>query len=185
MTCGPPPQHPATRGGDRGTPVHGHAPRHAGSDGAPAATPMPAAPMSSAYRVLHDPEGHHDGEIPLDRALHERMLKDVLGWPAAPALRPADLELIALQLTGAAHAVADDVRHTAEQLTDGHTARTLAGVVLTEAEHRLAAGLQATVRCAQGRARLVRALYEQLDRLTEAEPRPVRAPLGTAAHHRH
>ncbi|WP_338014484.1 DUF6415 family natural product biosynthesis protein [Streptomyces sp. CB00455] len=99
----------------------------------------------------------------------------MLGWSADPDLRPAGVEQIALQLTGAAHAVAADVRHAAEQLTDGHTARILACVVLAEAGHRLAAGPQGTVRCAQGYARLVRVLYEHLDRLTEAAPRPVRA----------
>ncbi|KJY17224.1 restriction endonuclease HaeIII, partial [Streptomyces katrae] len=41
-------------------------------------------------------------------------------------------------------------------------------VVLDEADRRLSAAPDGTVLCAQGRARLIRALYERLDRLTEA-----------------
>ncbi|AYV32811.1 hypothetical protein EES41_39255 (plasmid) [Streptomyces sp. ADI95-16] len=151
MTYRPPPRHPVTRGDGRTTPESGHV-------------------------ALYDPEGHLNGELPLDRAFHERVVKAVLGWPADPGLCPADLEQITLQLTGAAHVVADDVRHAAGQLTGGHTARILAAAVLAEAQHRLAADPQGTVRCAQGHARLVRTLYEHLDHLTEAaRRRPVKA----------
>ncbi|EDX20917.1 DUF6415 family natural product biosynthesis protein [Streptomyces sp. Mg1] len=163
MTYRPPPRYPVTRGEGRTTPEWGQVP---GTSRRLLPTPAPAPPLSSAHIALYDPEGHLDGEFPLDRASHERMVKAVLGWPADPGLRPADLEQITLLLTGAAHAVADDVRHAAGQLTDGHTARTLAAAVLAEARHRLAAAPQDTVACAQGRARLVRTLYEHLDHLT-------------------
>ncbi len=46
--------------------------------------------------------------------------------------------------------------------------RALADVVLREVEGRLSATLEGTVRCVQSRARLVRALYERLDRLEAA-----------------
>lgn len=131
--------------------------------------------MSSTHLVLHDPEGHLEGELPLDRVPHECLVKAVLGWTGDPGLRPADIQQIVLQLTGAARAVAGDVRRAADQLPADHPARALADVVLTEAERRLSASLQGTVRCAQGRARLVRALYERLDRLAETAARPVRA----------
>ncbi|MEU6400713.1 DUF6415 family natural product biosynthesis protein [Streptomyces cinnamoneus] len=131
--------------------------------------------MSSTHLALHDPEGHLEGELPLDRVPHEALVKAVLGWTGDPGLRPADIQQIALQLTGAARAVADDVHRAADQLPADHPARTLADVVLAEAERRLSAALQGTVRCAQGRARLVRALYERLDRLAETAARPVRA----------
>ncbi|MFE9845098.1 DUF6415 family natural product biosynthesis protein [Streptomyces goshikiensis] len=135
--------------------------------------------MSSTHIALYDPEGHLNRELPLDRASHEHLVTAVLGWPAGPGPRPADLEQITLLLTGAAHVVADDVRHAAEQLTGGHTARALAAAVLAEARHRLAAAPQDTVACAQGHARLVRTLYEHLDHLTEAAPRrPVRTWRG-------
>ncbi|MEV4190899.1 restriction endonuclease, partial [Streptomyces toxytricini] len=66
--------------------------------------------MSSRHLALHDPEGHLEGELPLDRSTHERLAKAVLGWTGETGLQPADLQQIALQLTGAARAVADDVR---------------------------------------------------------------------------
>ncbi|MFE0580266.1 DUF6415 family natural product biosynthesis protein [Streptomyces sp. NPDC058874] len=130
----------------------------------------------SAHLVLHDPAGLLEGELPLDRTTHENLAKAVLGWADAPGLPAADLQQIALQLTGAARAVAGDVRRAADQLPADHPARALADVVLAEANRDLAAAPHGTVRCAQARARLVRALYERLDRLTEAAaPRPIRA----------
>lgn len=44
----------------------------------------------------------------------------------------------------------------------------LADVVLLEADGRLSTTIEGTVRCVQNRARLVRALYERLDRLDAA-----------------
>ncbi|MFF2779898.1 DUF6415 family natural product biosynthesis protein [Streptomyces sp. NPDC058052] len=124
--------------------------------------------MSSRHLALHDPEGLLEGELPLDRSTHERLAKAVLGWTGETGLQPADLHQIALQLTGAARAVAADVRRAADQLPADHAARALADVVLDEADRRLSAAPDGTVLCAQGRARLIRALYERLDRLTEA-----------------
>lgn len=131
--------------------------------------------MSGTYLVLHDPEGHLEGELPLDRRSHESLAKAVLRWTVDPGLRPADLQQIALQLTGAARAVADDLRRAADQLPEDHAARALADVVLHEADRDLSAAPNGTVRCAQTRAHLIRALYERLDRLTETGARPVRA----------
>ncbi|MEV8103156.1 restriction endonuclease [Streptomyces sp. NPDC088135] len=132
--------------------------------------------MSSQHTVLHDPDGIVESGLPLDRGPHECLAKAALAWTGAADLRPADLQQVALQLTGAARAVADDVRRTADLLPEDHRARALADIVLAEAERRLSLPLDGTVRCAQGRARLVRALYERLDRLAEIAPRPVRAP---------
>ncbi|MFF5435456.1 restriction endonuclease [Streptomyces griseofuscus] len=130
--------------------------------------------MSSTHLVLHDPEGRLD-TIPLDRELHKALVKAVLGWTGNPGLPPADLQQIALLLTGAARAVAADVRRAADLLSEDHAARALADVVLEEADRRLSVPAEGTARCAQGRARLVRALYERLDRLVGAAPEPARA----------
>lgn len=46
----------------------------------------------------------------------------------------------------------------------------LAEIILREATGHLSAPIQGTARCAQNRARLVRALYERMDRLTEPLP---------------
>ncbi|MFL0021410.1 restriction endonuclease [Streptomyces sp. NBUL23] len=129
--------------------------------------------MSSRHLVLHDPEGHLEAKFPVDRAPHECLIKAVLGWTGDPGLTTADLQQIALLLTGAARAVADDVRRAADLLPDEHAARALADVVLDEVDGRLSVSVEGTVRCVQGRARLFRALYERLDRLVGAVPEPV------------
>uniref|UniRef100_UPI002F917D97 DUF6415 family natural product biosynthesis protein n=1 Tax=Streptomyces sp. NBC_01553 TaxID=2975877 RepID=UPI002F917D97 len=125
--------------------------------------------MSDTYTMLYDPHGLIEAELPLDRAPHEALVTAVLAWKN-PDLAPRDYEQIALQLTGHARAVAADVRHHAAALpkTDGRGA--LAEVVLREADGRLSAPLKGTARCVQNRARLVRALYTRLDRLTEPAP---------------
>ncbi|MFJ6861506.1 DUF6207 family protein [Streptomyces werraensis] len=94
--------------------------------------------------------------------------KAVLAWADQDALTARDLEQIALQLTGHARAVASDVRRRADQLPKDSGPRALADVVLREAEGRLSVAIEGTVRCVQNRARLVRALYERLDRLEAA-----------------
>ena len=88
----------------------------------------------------------------------------------SPDLAPRDYEQIALQLTGHARAVAADVRRHAAALPKSDGRGALAEVVLREADGRLAAPLEGTARCVQNRARLVRALYTRLDRLTEPAP---------------
>src|SRR4051812_48473209 len=104
--------------------------------------------MSSTHLVLHDPEGRLDAELPLDRELHKALVKAVLGWTGDPGLPPADLKQIALLLTGAARAVAVDVRRAADLLPDDHAARVLADVVLEEADRCLSVPLEGAPRCA-------------------------------------
>ncbi|MFD5372614.1 restriction endonuclease [Streptomyces sp. NPDC127103] len=125
--------------------------------------------MSGAYTVLHDPNGLIEAELPLDRAPHEALVTAVLAWND-PDLAPRDYEQIALQLTGHARAVASDVRRLAAALPKSNGRGALAEVVLREADGRLAVPLEGTARCVQNRARLVRALYTRLDRLTEPAP---------------
>ncbi|MFD4763765.1 DUF6415 family natural product biosynthesis protein [Streptomyces sp. NPDC058439] len=133
---------------------------------------------TSTHTVLYDPDGLIEAELPLDREPYESLVKAVLAWTGPDTLAERDYEQIALQLTGHARAVASDVRRRADQLAKDSGPRALADVVLKEAEGRLSATLEGTVRCVQNRARLVRALYERLDRL-EAALAPERvAPNG-------
>lgn len=132
--------------------------------------------MSSTPLVLHDPEGRLGTELPLDRELHKALVKAVLAWSGDPGLPPAELKQIVLLLTGAARTVAADVRRAADLLPEDHAARALADVVLEEADRRLSVPPEGTARCAQNRARLVRALYERLDRLVGVTPQAVAAP---------
>jgi hypothetical protein len=129
----------------------------------PSRRPSTTLPAGTA----HNP-GDIEGDLPLNREARRHLAQSVLGWTADPGFCPAQLQKIALQLSNAARALADDVRHAADQLHDDHPARALTDVVLTEASRRLAAGPQGTVRSVQGRARLVRALAERLDRLDAA-----------------
>ncbi|MEU5271913.1 DUF6415 family natural product biosynthesis protein [Streptomyces hygroscopicus] len=123
--------------------------------------------MTSTHTVLHDPQGRIEAELPLDREVHQRLITAVLGWSGDPGLHEGEYQQIALQLTAAARAVADDVRRTADRLPADHPARILAEHILDEAGRRLSKALQGTAGCVQGRARLCRALYGRLDRLTE------------------
>ncbi|MFD4577975.1 DUF6415 family natural product biosynthesis protein [Streptomyces sp. NPDC058417] len=123
---------------------------------------------TSSHTVLYDPDGLIEAELPLDREPYECLVKAVLAWTGEDTLAERDYEQIGLQLTGHARAVASDVRRRANQLPKSSGPRALADVVLREAEGRLSATLEGTVRCVQNRARLVRALYERLDRLEAA-----------------
>lgn len=117
--------------------------------------------MSDTHTVLYAPHGLIEAELRLGRAPYESLVTAGLAWKN-PHLTPRDYEQIALHLTGRARAVA------ALPKNDGRGA--LAEVVLREAAGRLSTPIEGTVRCVQNRARLVRALYERLDRLTEPLP---------------
>ncbi|MDQ1013414.1 HEPN domain-containing protein [Streptomyces sp. V4I23] len=123
---------------------------------------------TSSHTVLYDPDGLIEAGLPLDREPYECLVKAVLAWTGEDTLTTRDLEQIALQLTGHARAVASDVRRRADQLPKDSGPKALADVVLREAEGRLSTTIEGTVRCVQNRARLVRALYERLDRLDAA-----------------
>jgi endonuclease III len=123
---------------------------------------------TSTHTVLYDPDGLIEAGLPLDREPYECLVKAVLAWTGQDTLTARDLEQIALQLTGHARAVAADVRRRADQLPKDSGPKALADVVLREAEGRLSVPIDGTVRCVQNRARLVRALYERLDRLEGA-----------------
>ncbi|MFJ8028399.1 DUF6415 family natural product biosynthesis protein [Streptomyces sp. NPDC096311] len=133
---------------------------------------------TSTHTVLYDPDGLIEAELPLDREPYECLVKAVLAWTGEDTLAERDYEQIGLQLTGHARAVASDVRRRADRLPKSSGRRALADVVLREAEGRLSAPLEGTVRCVQNRARLVRALYERLDRLETAHAPESVAPSG-------
>ncbi|MEU6055923.1 restriction endonuclease [Streptomyces xanthochromogenes] len=118
----------------------------------------------SGYTVLYDPDGLLGAVLPLDREPHMALVKEVLGWEDMADVPTDDCLQIALQLTGHGRAVADDVRRLCATAEDVE-ARELAEVVLREADRRLSARRMGTVHCVQQRARMVRALYERLDRL--------------------
>lgn len=121
----------------------------------------------NGHTVLYDPEGRIDGQMPLDRATHERVVRAVLAWSDPAALRPDDYEQVGLLLTGAGHAVAADVRGHASRLPDDDGRRLFAEIVLGEADGRLSQRSR-NLHGVKNKARLLRALYERLDRLQDA-----------------
>lgn len=118
------------------------------------------------HGVLHDPEG--EIPVPLDQKMHTQLAGAVLVWNAADPLPPADYDQVAHLLSGAARAVAADVRRLADRLPADDGARVLAEVLLGETERRLSQPPRGSLHCAQHRARLVRGLYERRDRLEAA-----------------
>ncbi|MFC7796196.1 restriction endonuclease [Streptomyces cinereoruber] len=120
----------------------------------------------SSHTVLHDPHSLIEAQLPLDRAPYEALATAVLAW-TDPTLGVRDYEQIALQLTGHARALAADVARHAAALPKNGGRGALADVVLRETARRLSVPAAGTARCLQNRARLVRALYARLDRLTE------------------
>ncbi|MFB7900541.1 hypothetical protein ACFC1B_30010, partial [Streptomyces xiamenensis] len=82
---------------------------------------------------------------------------------------------IALVLTAHARAVAAEIHLRAMQLPEDDGRRALATVVLADTAWQLSVPIAGTARCAHDRARLVRALYERLDRLTQSPAPPAAA----------
>ncbi|MFJ8982688.1 restriction endonuclease [Streptomyces sp. NPDC102282] len=124
----------------------------------------------SGHTVLYDPEGLLGAELPLDREPHMALVKEVLGWEDMADVASGDCLQIALQLTGHGRAVAAEVRRLSADPAVPDEVRELAEVVLGEADRRLSSRRVGTVHCVQQRARIVRALYERLDRLNTAVP---------------
>jgi hypothetical protein len=123
---------------------------------------------TNTHTVLYDPEGLIEAELPLDREPHMCLVKAVLAWQAGTDIPPSDCEQIALQLTGHGRAVAADVWGYCGKLPVRSRTRLLTEMVLAEADRRLSAPFEGTPHCVRQRARMVRALYERLDRLAPA-----------------
>ncbi|MEV7676489.1 restriction endonuclease [Streptomyces sp. NPDC088752] len=121
----------------------------------------------SSHTVLHDPHGLIEAQLPLDRTPYETLVATVLAW-TSPTLTACDYEQIALQLTGHARALAADVARRAAALPKNDGRGALADVILRETNRRLSVPAVGTAQCVQNRARLIRALYARLDRLTDS-----------------
>ncbi|WP_438297810.1 restriction endonuclease [Streptomyces sp. HUAS TT7] len=129
--------------------------------------------MTDTFEVVFDPDGRITGELPPDRETHEQLVRTVLAW--SDLLDADGYEQVGLLLSGAGQVVADDVRRYAARLGDDDGKRLFAEIVLGEAAGRLPRR-SSTLRSVQNKARLIRALYERLDRLVEAAPEPVETP---------
>jgi hypothetical protein len=131
--------------------------------------------MSSTHHVLYDPEGHLTAELPPDRETHEQVVRTALAWTSPKDVPAADVVEIGHLLAGAARVVADEVRVHADRLPEDDGRRLFAELILQEADGRLSQPCTSLNRV-QNRARLIRALYERLDRLETAVPAGNAAP---------
>ncbi|MFD0306424.1 restriction endonuclease [Streptomyces sp. NPDC127119] len=124
----------------------------------------------NGHTVPHGPHGRIGAEMPPpDRTMHEHLVRAVLTWSDPAALQPGDYEQVGLLLTGAAYAVAADVREHAARLPGDDGRRLLAEIVLDEADARLSQRSR-TLHAVQNKASVLRALYERLERLHTSAP---------------
>ncbi|MEU2098723.1 restriction endonuclease [Streptomyces globisporus] len=125
--------------------------------------------MTSTHHVLYDPEGRLAAGLPLDRTLHEQVARTALAWSSPLDVPAADVAAIGHLLAGAARVVAETVRAHADRLPQDDGRRVFAELILEEADGRLSQPCTSLNRV-HNRARLIRALYERLDRLEAAVP---------------
>ncbi|KAF5990242.1 DUF6415 family natural product biosynthesis protein [Streptomyces sp. WAC00263] len=131
---------------------------------------MSDTPVQTSGTVLCAPDCLLAADLPLDREPILLLATAVLALPkSGDAPPPQDCEQIGRLLAGHARLVADGVQGLCDRLPRGSSLRPLTETVLGEARGRLSVGPRPTVASAQNRARLVRILYERLDRLTSAD----------------
>lgn len=127
--------------------------------------------MQTSVTVLCDPDGSLTRDLPLDREPVMLLALAVIALPTTGnTLPPGDCEQIARLMAGHARLVADEVQALCAQLPRLSTLRPLTETVLGEARRRLSVEPRATLASAQNRARVVRILYERLDRLQDLPP---------------
>ncbi|WP_245971028.1 DUF6415 family natural product biosynthesis protein [Streptomyces rishiriensis] len=132
---------------------------------------MSDTPVQTSHAVLCDPDGWLTRTLPLDREPVMLLATAVIALPTAGGpLPPTDCEQIARLMAGHARLVADEVETLCAQLPRRSPLRPLTETVLGEARRRLSVNPRPTVASAQNRARVVRILYERLDRLQGLPP---------------
>ncbi|GHB75726.1 hypothetical protein GCM10010331_74430 [Streptomyces xanthochromogenes] len=130
--------------------------------------------MTGTHHILYDPDGRLAAELPPDRTAHEQVVRTALAWPSPLDIPAPDVAAVGHLLAGAAWVVADAVRICADRLPEDDGRRVFAELILQEADGCLSRPCTSLERV-QSRARLIRSLYERLDRLEAA------VPVGTPA----
>ncbi|MFF3216856.1 restriction endonuclease [Streptomyces sp. NPDC002886] len=105
--------------------------------------------------------------MPVDREVHLRLAAAVLGWTAATVPPAGDVDLAALELTGHARVLQDELITRAAGLRSRSEHGDLSACSLADTGRRLSAASsgRGALADAQGRARLVQGLHQLLDRL--------------------
>lgn len=118
---------------------------------------------------VEDPDGELGRELPLDRDVHLRRAAQVLAWSTEAASSLDEVDLAALELTGHARVILEELEARTAVLPAGSELGELLAYSLAEAARRLSvtfSGLGALA-YAQSRARLVEGLHRSLDRLEQ------------------
>lgn len=126
---------------------------------------------------VEDPDGELGRGLPLDREVHLTLAAQVLAWPSTAAPPAEDIDLAALELTGHARVIQEELEARVAALPAGSELGELLAYALAEAGRRLSvtsSGL-GVLAYAQSRARLVEGLHRSLDRLEE-HPRTQLSP---------
>ncbi|MCT9141732.1 restriction endonuclease [Streptomyces violarus] len=123
----------------------------------------------NTHHALHDPAGRLAAECPPDRSAHEQVARTALAWSSPLDVPARDVTQIGHLLAGAARVVADEVRTHAARLPENDGRRLFAELILQDADESLSQPCTSLHRVHK-RARLIRALYERLDRLQGAVP---------------
>ncbi|MFE5484129.1 DUF6415 family natural product biosynthesis protein [Streptomyces sp. NPDC056527] len=122
--------------------------------------------------VFHDPTGTAGDDIPLDRARIENLAQAALSWREGQCGTPppAELDRIALQLTGHIRLLITEVGTVCGRLPMDHQAAVLGRAACHEAVRRLTVPRRRSraLDHVESRARLVAALYRALDRAQRA-----------------
>ncbi len=118
---------------------------------------------------VHDPDGRWGQTLPVDREVHLTLTAVVLAWTTTTAPPIGDIDLAALELTGHARVIREELNVRAAVLPAGSERVQLLGYSLAEADRRLSVASSGlgVLAYAQGRARLVRGLHHLLDRLEQ------------------
>ena len=132
---------------------------------------MSDTPVETSITVLCDPDGSLTRDLPLDREPVMLLAVAVIALPGAGnMLPPEDCEQIARLMAGHARLVAAEVEALCADLPRRSPLRPLTETVLGEAHRLLSVEPRATLASTQNRARVVRILYERLDRLQGLSP---------------
>ncbi|MFD4392620.1 DUF6415 family natural product biosynthesis protein [Streptomyces sp. NPDC058495] len=126
-------------------------------------------------RTVYDPTGTLDTRLPLDRAPHEQLAAEVLGWGREGGTPPAraDIDQAALVLAGYARLLVDELRRATAAVPQTTSAGERVQEVCTEAASLLARPALSPTGAldpALVRARLVVGLHAELDRLRPTSP---------------
>ncbi|MGW5401040.1 DUF6415 family natural product biosynthesis protein [Streptomyces sp. NPDC003952] len=134
---------------------------------------------------VEDPDGNLGRGLPLDREVHVTLAAQVLAWTPATAPPAEGIDLAALELTGHARVIREELEARGASLPAGSELGELLAYTLAETGRRLSVTSSSlgVLAYAQNRARLVEGLHRSLDRLEHHQGTPLSPHLAPATKH--